>query len=411
MTDQTGAPGPPGDSWSRPDPAAGDPRPAPPAYGSPPTYGPPGWASGPAYGPPGHGQPPPPPAAAGWGGAVDWSLPRVPKPGIVALRPLGFLEILDGAIAAIRSHPGTMLGLSAAVVTVSTLLESVLTYGALRDFDVLLDTTSTNLELQEVTDGLAALAGSALVTFSLTFLAQLVLTGVLTTVVYRAVLGEQVPLSAAWGAARGRIPALLALFVLIVVTMGAGVVLVSVPAVVLTVAGAPGIVLGLAWIVTVLAVITVIIYVWVVLGVASPAVVLERRGVLQAWSRSRQLVHGSFWRVLGILLLSTLIVTGIALAISVPFTVVSTVAGGDDPLGVLPLTVNGVGSILGGTITSPFAAAVVVLLFVDLRIRREGLDIELARAAGLSRTGDTATPRAPGGPGAPGAPGAPPTPW
>jgi hypothetical protein len=301
----------------------------------------------------------------------------------VPLRPLGLGEILDGAISAIRAHPGAMIGLSAVVVTVSTLIQTLLQYTALRNFSTAVDSTET-LDGDAVLDSLAPLVGPTLMAGGITALAQIVLTGVLTTVVYRAVLGEQVPIGVAWAAARGRVPTLLALSLLTGLAIVAAALVVSVPAILLAVLGAPGVVLVLVWFLTVLAIIALGVYVYIVVGVAGPAVVLEGRGVLAAWSRSRRLVKGSFWRVLGILLLMALIVGGIAFAIAIPFAVVSGVADPDNPFGIVPLTIDGIGAILGGTITSPFAAAVVVLLFVDLRIRREGLDIELARAAGLN---------------------------
>jgi hypothetical protein len=47
------------------------------------------------------------------------------------------------------------------------------------------------------------------------------------------------------------------------------------------------------------------------------------------------------------------------------------------------LLLTTVGTIIASTITEPFAAAVTVLLYTDQRIRNEGLDIELARQAGV----------------------------
>ena len=373
MTDPPGAPGAPslpgpaGTPWSRPDPAAaGDVHPSPsPAYGS------------------AGSSPPPPPTVGGWGGSTDWGLPRVPKPGIVALRPLGFLEILDGAISAIRAHPRAMLGLSAIVVAVSTVIQTAVRFTTLRDVTTLLESTSPESLSQDVVlDGIAPFLGSSLANLVISALAQIVLTGVLTMVVFGAVLGEQLPIGAAWRGVRGRVPALLALSLLTATAISVGLVVASLPAIVLIAVGGPLVLEVLVVIAAVLAGIAMILYIYAVLGVAGPAVVLERRGVLGACRRSHQLVRGSFWRVLGILLFSILIVTVIAVAIAFPFGVVSAVVGGDDPFRLLPLTIDAVGATLGGTITSPFAAAVVVLLFVDLRIRREGLDIELARAAG-----------------------------
>ena len=370
MTDQTG---PPGTPWSRPDPApAGETRPGPaPAYG----WSDPGQSAAPS------------PAPGGWG-PTGWALPRAPKPGIVPLRPLGLLEILDGAISAIRAHPVAMLGLSAVVVTVSTLVQTIAEYSTLRDLQAVIESTSLPAEdFDAIVNEITGLAYAAVITVAIALVAQIVLTGILTMVVYRAVLGEHIPIGAAWREVRSRVPALLGLTLVTGLAMVLAVVTVSVPAVIGTVLGVPGWAVVLGWLLTAVLIVAVVVYVYVVLGVAGPAVVLERRGALAACRRSRKLVQGSFWRVFGILGLSGLFVVVMAAAIGVPFQVVSAVVAGDDPFGVLPLTVNGVGAILAGTLTSPFAAAVVVLLFVDLRIRREGLDIELARAAGVPSGG------------------------
>ncbi len=368
MTDQIDPPGAP---WSRPDPAPkGDPRPEPaPAYG---------W-SGPDHP---AGPSPAGPTQGGWGptGAMP---PQAPKPGIVPLRPMGLLEILDGAISAIRAHPVAMLGLSAVVMTISTLVQTITEYITLGDLQTELDSTSLQtMALDAVLDEVTALIYAMAITMLIALLAQIVLTGVLTMVVYRAVLGDRIPIGAAWREVRSRVPALLAVTVLIALAMLLAVVAVSVPGLVSIALGAPGVVLALVWLLTAAMIIVAIACVYVMLAVVGPAVVLERRGPLAACHRSRALVRGSFWRVFGILAVSGLLVFIIAAAIDLPFQVVSALVAGDDPFGVLPLTVSAVGAILGGTLTAPFAAGVVVLLFVDLRIRREGLDLELARTVG-----------------------------
>src|SRR6476646_902332 len=60
-----------------------------------------------------------PPAAPGW------AMPVLHKPGIVALRPLGLGDVMDGSIKAIRRNPGATLGLSA-LVTLACLIPSAI---------------------------------------------------------------------------------------------------------------------------------------------------------------------------------------------------------------------------------------------------------------------------------------------
>ena len=67
--------------------------------------------------------------------------------------------------------------------------------------------------------------------------------------------------------------------------------------------------------------------------------------------------------------------------------------GGMNPYEALPLVVTSLGTIVASAVTWPFTAVSTALIYVDRRIRREALDIELARAAGVSAP----APGAPGG--------------
>jgi hypothetical protein len=48
------------------------------------------------------------------------------------------------------------------------------------------------------------------------------------------------------------------------------------------------------------------------------------------------------------------------------------------------LLLQSAGQIVSGTIAIPFVALVTVIVYLDQRMRREGMDIELARAAGVT---------------------------
>src|SRR3954454_11612465 len=94
-----------------------------PGYAQPPGYGPPPPAGPSSYGPQptgpaGYGPPAAP--APGWGGAA-----AARRPGIVPLRPLSVGEILDGAFRAIRTNPLTMVGVSAVVLAIASVLSIV----------------------------------------------------------------------------------------------------------------------------------------------------------------------------------------------------------------------------------------------------------------------------------------------
>ncbi|GAA4662189.1 hypothetical protein [Kineococcus glutinatus] len=358
-------------------------EPPPPGSGGPwqqPGTGPaPQWASPQQHA----GAPAPPPP--GWGPAA------AARPGIVPLRPLGLGEIYDGAFRAFRQNPPVMVGLSAIVVALSTLLTLVPT--ALLTSDLAELGAAGEVSTDAVVDQLASIASRSVpafvVTVALQSIATTVLNGLLIVAVSRAVLGERIGLGALWGLARGRVLPLVALAVFLVLP-GLLLALLAVgPGIALIAAGSAG--AGVAvLVVSTLAAIAVGAWLYVRWSLAAPALLLERAGVLGSMGRSWRLVRGSTWRVLGITLLTWLIAYAVITALAVPFSVLAGVvtgvlsASGAEPTTgtvVLQQAIGSVGSTVANTVALPFVASVTALLYIDLRMRREGLDVELHRAA------------------------------
>ncbi|MFD2355542.1 hypothetical protein ACFSTC_49135 [Nonomuraea ferruginea] len=101
--------------------------------------------------------------------------------------------------------------------------------------------------------------------------------------------------------------------------------------------------------------------------------------------RSWNLVTGDFWRVLGILFLTTLVVGLIASILQVPFMIAGMVIGlvgsGSVATIVIGSILVAVGGTLGAMITYPFEAGVAGLLYADRRMRGEAFDLVLQTAA------------------------------
>jgi len=206
-------------------------------------------------------------------------------------------------------------------------------------------------------------------------------------VVGRSVLGDRITAGEAWRIARPRLPALL------LATLLTGLALIGPWAglaamlILLGVAGAPGGLLVAIGFLGVIAAVVLDVWFWTMLSMSAAAVVLERQGPAQALGRSWRLVRKSFWRVFGILLLAGIIVLVASSVLRLPFTVISAAfSSGSAPLAeaikpsVASLVIGAVGSIVAGAITQPISAGVTVLLYVDLRMRREGLDLALQTA-------------------------------
>jgi len=90
--------------------------------------------------------------------------------------------------------------------------------------------------------------------------------------------------------------------------------------------------------------------------VIAPSIVVEHKGVLDAFGRSRELVRGNGWQVFGV------IVTVFAIVVVVNF-VLSAVAIGIDDSAVMRIIFN----VISQTITAPVAALVAAVLYFKLR--------------------------------------------
>jgi membrane-anchored glycerophosphoryl diester phosphodiesterase (GDPDase) len=314
------------------------------------------------------------------------------QPGVVPLRPLGLGELFDGAVRTMRQNPRVMFGVSAVLMAVTAVLSLVVLLLGVRR----LTQTLTGAENGLTRDEVAAAASSGLLTVGvpavLQALATIVLTGVLILAVSDAVLGRRPSVSDVLHRVGSRIWRLLGLSLLTAAFYLVLTVVLAAPGVALILASqevAGGIALALA----VPALVAVACLLWVRLAFAAPVLLLERVGIGRALRRSWRLTVGSWWRVFGILLLTAVIAVVAGGLLSTPFGLVGTVVaealGGGSPddgtafrNGLLvSQAIANIGSVLASTVTAPFTAAVTALLYIDLRIRREGLDVALARAA------------------------------
>ena len=399
-----GQPSPQGQpGWYGPPPGAGQPGygqqggyPPPPGYGQQGGYPPqPGYPPQQGYPPqPGSGQPPGYGQPGGYGYSQrtpygGWpGQQQAPKPGVIPLRPLSVGEILDGAFTSIRRNPKATLGIAAVLLTFSAVITTAVSIILVRNLgSVTLPSPGQQISNAQATHLLNRLlevfVPVAAVTVVLAFIVDTVLTGLLTVVIGRSVLGHKVTAGEAWRIARPRLPALIGVTLLIPLIYGGILVAYVVLLFLLAAAGVPGALgIGLA---VILGIAAGCVTVWFAISfrMAGPVVVLERDGPGRSLARSWRLVRRSWWRVFGISLLALLIVLITAGILQLPFDLIAGRFGGGNTYlpgaggSVLGLLITAVGSIVAGAVTRPISAGVAVLLYVDLRMRREGLDLIL----------------------------------
>jgi hypothetical protein len=272
--------------------------------------------------------PPPPPPSAGGGGAIPQ-------------RSLG--EILTTAFELYRANASKLITLVAVVVIPLTLLIAIFTEVLVSNAGQAVRTTFdpetgelTSATVDTTSFGAAILLG--LLTALLAAVIQQLLTGALTRGAAGSLLGRPVDVKASYGYALSRLWGLIGLAILVGLVVGIGFVLFIIPGIIF---------LGF-------------------LAVATPAFVVERLGVTAAMSRSWNLVRGHWWH--------TLFVIAVAAIIAGVVGQVLGAIGGRSFFGVW------ITSAIAQIITAPFVALVGVVLYVDLRARREALTGDLLGA-------------------------------
>jgi preprotein translocase subunit SecG len=118
--------------------------------------------------------------------------------------------------------------------------------------------------------------------------------------------------------------------------------------------------------------------VWVSAFAVAPAVVLERRGPIEAISRSWALIKGAWGEVFLVVFIAGMIATLPGSAVGMFAVIGGLVLSGGDPDAIM--AAQAVGQVLSQitrTLTIPFSIGTTVLLYYDRRVRSEALDVQM----------------------------------
>ena len=259
----------------------------------------------------------------------------------VPLRPLGLGEVLDGAVRLARRNARAVLVVSVPYALVATLATALLQYGTINSQDA---TTFAAIGTLLVSAGLGA-----------------VLTGLLAPLYSSRLLGQRMTIGESLSRVGARSVPLFLLGLVVAISEGVGLI---------------ACVVGGVWL-------------WGIWAVAAPAFVLERVGIRAALGRSRALVKRTFWRVWGIRALGWFLINVLTQLITLPFQLLAATATGFNLLDTDPHTTNAglyvailsAGQLITAALLAPVMSAIDVLLYTDLRMRKEGMDIVLALRA------------------------------
>ncbi len=259
------------------------------------------------------------------------------------LRPLDLGEILDTAF---RVFGRRWRSLVLAAVVVAIPLNLVSTGLVLAFAPDQFDLDSTENPLTRLTE---PGQGQALVAVTAARLLDLLASAVVIAACVRIAAGDYVGRDPGPGAALSfglrRLPESVAVLLVIGIGVGIGIVLLIVP----------GVWLGTVW------------------GLVLPALLVERTGVIGALARSRALVRGRFWAVLGLLVLLFLLTIFSAGLIGALAGAIAGAAGADaEAAGAFAALISGVASM---ALAVPLGTAMLFVMYVDQRVRQDGLTI------------------------------------
>lgn len=318
------------------------------------------------------------------------------KPGIIPLRPLSIGDIYQGAFAAIKTNARTMFGFTAALLGV-VLVISITTNYAIINL-VLPNYLSPSSPYAAVFTSLSG-SFSQLGGTLLQVLATVLLSGLIVVAVSRSVLGRVASSKEVWERTKSKFLPLIGLNIITSIISGLMMIIGIVVFFVLLASAASTAKtdreflqdLGVSLVgLLILMVISALVssYLSIKFSVASPAMVLENLGVFAAIGRSWSLTRGNFWRLFGINILTAIItsmVAGIFVGIADALGAIFIVVGSSSPEDVIAsLNTTYILIMIMSTIAQllilPFTSSVNALLYIDLRMRKEGLDVELRNA-------------------------------
>ena len=332
------------------------------------------------------------------GQGPGWTPP--PKPGLVPLQPMTLGTILVGSFQVMRRNPRPTFGSSLIINGIVALL-GLVTVGIVVNFGFgrIADASSTAID--DITAGATAVTIlSAIVNYALTLVGAAVLQGIISLEVARATVGEKLSFGRLWTLSRGRVGTLILWSLLSggAVLLAVGMVTAAIVGFVVA-TGTDGIVAAVLLSLLALAGL-VVLAAWIGtrLSLVPSALLLERLPLVAALRRSWTLTTGFFWRALGIQLLVTVIVATAAQIVVFPVTLIVTIGTtlanpNADPNALdgafyLSLVITTLVSALVGSVTAIITSATSSLIYIDLRMRKEGLDLTLTRFVEARQTGD-----------------------
>lgn len=326
-----------------------------------------------------------------------------PRPGIIPLQPLTFGTILGRSFSALRHNPKVLLGFAMVVQTIAYLVVTIAISGVAFASFSRLDTVPAGTDEWDavLTGSITLTALSGLVLGLLAGAVGVLVQAVVISDVLHAAVAEKMTLRMLWQRIRPVAWRLVGYTILLSLAIGVIVIIVGGLIAVLAVAvPAAAVILG---ILVILAAIPLSLWLSVKLLLVPAVLIVEHTSLGAALGRSWRLSRGRFWVILGILVLVSLVFGAVAQVVSIPFsflasalTTVIAPTGDESAAAIIGIVATlGLTQIVTLLIQS---VAVIVqstaagLVYIDCRMRHEGLDLDLLEYVDRRDAGEAGLP-------------------
>ena len=256
-------------------------------------------------------------------------------------------EVLDAAVKLYARNFLQLTKIVAAVIVPIVLINTIVTGVSLPSTAFVLNGT-----LYTPTGTLGISAAAVITEIVLGVLAALTVQGALSLFLVDAYIGRELKWRTSLQGGFSRIGSLLWLTILYAVLVTLGFVAVILPGI---------------WLITV----------WCV---AVPALMFEKVGGFKALGRSFDLVRGRWWATFAELLVALIMLFIVLFVVGLIFDEIAKGLGVDS-IGVW-LFIRWLSGAIADVIAFPFLGAVIAVIYIDLRVRKEALDLELLAGGG-----------------------------
>ena len=275
------------------------------------------------------------------------------------LKPLGIGEIVDVAVNIFLRNFGTLLKIVAIVIVPLTILTFLLDLLALQEASI----TDPNAALYEANNGEFRVLNESTYNIAMAIQALVMLLGTTLAIasilraVGRAYVGQEVDAGESLRFGLGRIHSIIWISILYGLGVGIGFILLVIP----------GIWLMIAW------------------SLCLPVLIFEGLKGSKSLGRSNKLVNKHWWHTFGALLLGYILIVVVQLVLPL---LVELIAGSVESVELYAALLD-IANGLTNLLVLPLFGALLTVIYYDLRVRKEGYDVQLLTQ---ELSGETAQP-------------------